>query len=122
MNRTLASAFLITLLTAPTLYAGEADVIAVEINPLGGLSFRVDATVQHADEGWSHYANRWDVLDPNGKILGSRILAHPHDNEQPFTRSLTLDIPADVQTITVRAQDLVHGFGGKTVSVAVPGR
>ena len=50
--------------------------------------WRFDVTVRHNDEGWDHYADAWQVIDPgSGDILGERILAHPHDNEQPFTRS-----------------------------------
>jgi hypothetical protein len=84
------------------------------------FSYRVSATVQHADTGWDHYANRWDVLDPEGNVIGVRELAHPHENEQPFTRSLTLDIPAGTQFITLRANDSVHGLGGLTFKLDLP--
>ncbi len=100
--------------------AGEADVVNVELKALGENKFRVNATVAHADSGWDHYANRWDVLTPDGELLGSRELAHPHDNEQPFTRSLTVLIPADIKQITVRAHDSVHELGGTEFTVTVP--
>jgi len=100
--------------------AGEADVIAAEISSLGDGRYRIDATVLHADEGWDHYANRWDVLAPDGTVLGSRELAHPHENEQPFTRSLTLILPAGTTLVTLQANDSVHGLGGKVFELAVP--
>ena len=65
--------------------AGEADVVEGTIAALGEGRYRVEATVRHADSGWEHYANRWDVLAPDGTLLGSRELLHPHENEQPFT-------------------------------------
>ena len=66
--------------------AGEADVVGVEVTKQGQGRFRFDVTVRHADEGWDHYADRWEVLGPDGAALGVRELAHPHVNEQPFTR------------------------------------
>lgn len=110
----------LVLILSSTSWAGEADVVDGAITALGDGRFRVDATVRHDDTGWDHYANRWDVLAPDGTILGSRVLAHPHENEQPFTRSLTLDIPADVTEITLQANDSVHDLGGETFTLAVP--
>ena len=103
-----------------SLHAGESDVIDVTIESLGDGNFRINATVAHEDTGWDHYANRWDVLDEQGNVLGSRELAHPHVNEQPFTRSLRLSIPASVNTITVRSNDSVHELGGKSFELSVP--
>ena len=108
------------LMLSSTSWAGEADVVGGAITALGDGRFRVDATVRHDDTGWDHYANRWDVLAPDGTILGSRVLAHPHENEQPFTRSLTLEIPADVTEITLQANDSVHELGGETFTLSVP--
>jgi len=114
------SAFIIAGAFSFGVFAGEADVVDGRIEALGGDRYRVSATVQHADTGWDHYANRWDVLDPEGNVIGVRELAHPHENEQPFTRSLTLDIPAGTQFITLRANDSVHGLGGLTFKLDLP--
>lgn len=108
------------LLLPGILAANEVKVVEVAIQSLGDDNFRVNVTLLHEDAGWDHYANRWDVLDESGEVLGSRVLAHPHDNEQPFTRSLTLEIPASVTTITIRANDSVHGLAETTVSKKVP--
>jgi hypothetical protein len=119
----LAAAGLGLALAAGTARAGEANVLDVTLEREPGGTWRVSATVQHADEGWEHYANRWDVLAPDGTVLGTRELAHPHVDEQPFTRSLTgVAIPEEVDRITVRAHDSVHGFGGAEASAAVPDR
>ncbi|MEN8262554.1 MAG: hypothetical protein ABFR82_03755 [Nitrospirota bacterium] len=61
------------------------------------------------------------MLDPEGNVLGTRTLYHPHVNEQPFTRSLSgVKIPADVTTVTIRAHDSIHKYEGKTKSVDLP--
>ncbi|MDJ0785045.1 MAG: hypothetical protein QNJ22_23965 [Desulfosarcinaceae bacterium] len=101
--------------------AGEADVQNVEITKGVGDTYTVDVTVAHADTGWDHYADKWDLLDEAGNLLGTRVLYHPHVDEQPFTRRLSgVKIPADVQTIEVRAHDSVHQYGGRTYRIAVP--
>ena len=103
--------------------AGEADVVSAVATQEAAGTWRFDVTVAHADEGWDHYADQWDVLAPDGTVLGTRVLFHPHVEEQPFTRSLSgVVVPASVTTVTVRARDSVHGYGGVTVSVELPGR
>ncbi len=113
-------ASLILGMTTLSVTAGESDVVDVSIESLGGGKFRINATLSHEDTGWDHYADRWDVLDESGKVLGVRELAHPHVNEQPFTRSVSVSIPESVKTITVQSNDSVHGAGGKTFSIDVP--
>ena len=100
--------------------AGEADVIAVDVKPAGDGAFRFDVTIDHADDGWDHYANAWQVLAPDGRILGTRELAHPHVEEMPFTRNKVIKVPDGIREVTVRARDLVHGFGGKEMTVTLP--
>lgn len=100
-------------------YAGEADVIAAEVEHAGGNFYRFKVTVQHDDESWEHFAKAWEVLDTDGNILGARILMHPHINEQPFTRSQTITIPENVNQVTIRAYDLVHEFGGKELTIDI---
>jgi hypothetical protein len=63
--------------------AGEADVLEVSVTSTGGGTYRFDVTVQHADTGWDHYADAWEVLAPDGTVLGARRLLHPHTEEQP---------------------------------------
>ena len=84
-----------------------------------GSGWRFDVTVRHADEGWEHYADAWQVIDPaGGEVLGQRILAHPHENEQPFTRSLSgVSVPDGMRSVTIRANDSVHGEGGREITV-----
>lgn len=101
-------------------WAGEADVVKVVASPEGG-KWRFHVSVAHADSGWEHYADKWDVVAPDGKVLGTRVLLHPHENEQPFTRSLGgVAIPDNIKSVTLRAHDKVHGYGGKEVTVDLP--
>ena len=104
-------------------FSGEADVLNVDVSCNSDSTCRFDVTVKHDDEGWKHYANRWEVLSPDGKVLATRVLAHPHDNEQPFTRSLgNVRIPSALVEVVVRAHDSVHEFGGKELVVRLPSR
>ncbi|MEM0898455.1 MAG: hypothetical protein AAGI92_00710 [Pseudomonadota bacterium] len=92
-------------------YAGDVTIVdaeAVETSP-GKWNFSV--TVEHGDTGWDHYADAWEVRDAKDNVLGTRILAHPHVNEQPFTRSLSgVEIPASVDDVLIFARDSVHGW------------
>ena len=82
-------------------------------------------TVAHPDTGWEDYADGWDVVLPDGTVLlpnpenpFTRLLLHPHETEQPFTRSQSnIEIPAEITAVTVRAHDIVDGFGGVEVIV-----
>ena len=101
--------------------AGEADVLDVRISRSGAGTYSFAVTVRHGDTGWDHYADRWEVVAPDGTVLGTRVLLHPHEHEQPFTRSTSgVRIPDGIETVTVRAHDSVDGLGGIEMSVAVP--
>lgn len=100
--------------------AGEVSVedVKVQCDKQKICSFAV--TLRNADTGWEHYANRFEILSPDGEVLGTRVLHHPHVNEQPFTRSLSgVKIPTNLKTVQVRGNDSVHGTG-KTVTLTLP--
>lgn len=114
-----AGIIMMLLLGGPAL-AGEADVTKVEAYRIGDV-WTFNVTVAHADEGWDHYANVWQVVAPDGTVLGTRTLYHPHVNEQPFTRSLSgVSIPDGVTEVVLRAGDSVHGYGGQEISITLP--
>lgn len=103
-------------------FAGTADVVGVKANLIAPLTYRFDVTLKHSDAGWDHYADKWQVVLPDGRVIGTRILAHPHVHEQPFTRSLSnVKIAADVKKVIIRAHDKVHGFGGAQIEVMLQG-
>ena len=100
--------------------AGEADVVSAEARCDAERTCLFSVTVRHADDGWEHYADRWEVRTPDGEVLASRVLRHPHVDEQPFTRTLPdVRIPAPVHEVVVRARDSEHGWGGREVVVEI---
>ena len=99
--------------------AGEAKIIDVKVECSSSCTFSV--TLKHDDEGWDHYANQWDVVTLDGSLLKSRVLYHPHENEQPFTRSLSgVVIPAGTKAVKVRAKDSKHGYSVEEYTVQLP--
>ena len=122
MRRVVCAAAIVAMMLVPgAAMAGEADVVSVKITKQGEGRFRFDVTVRHDDQGWDHYADRWEVVGLDGGVLGVRELAHPHVNEQPFTRSLSgVEIPGNVEKVTIRSHDKVHGLGGAEMTVDVP--
>jgi hypothetical protein len=106
------------LLASSASFAGEVRIVEVKVECPGSCTFSV--TLVHNDEGWHHYANQWDVMSLDGQILGSRVLYHPHEQEQPFTRSLSgVIIPQGVKQVKVRAMDSVHGYSKQEVVVDI---
>lgn len=102
--------------------AAQADIpeivgVRAQQQPQG---WRFDVTLRHPDSGWTHYADAWEVVAPDGQVLGQRVLLHPHVQEQPFTRSLTgIQIPPEVDTVYLRARCLVDGWGEATTKVSL---
>ena len=120
MFRRLALATVLCLASGASV-AGEADVVGVEVRKESAGTYRFDVTVAHGDEGWDHYADAWDVVAPDGTILGTRVLLHPHENEQPFTRSLSgVAIPDGITDVTLRAKDSMHEYGGLEMQATLP--
>ena len=118
MHRCVVVLFVLSL--HPDVIAGEADVVEVETDCSAESRCDFHVTVRHADEGWEHYADRWEVLTLDGEVLGTRELAHPHENEQPFTRSLRgVPVPEGVDDVILRAHDSRHGYGGEMMTIAL---
>ncbi|MFT4961542.1 MAG: hypothetical protein ACI92Z_002633 [Paracoccaceae bacterium] len=117
MKRMIYIAMMISALPAladpPTITAVNASQDA--------SGWRFDVTLSHPDSGWDHYADAWRVLDVDSNELGIRVLAHPHANEQPFTRSLGgVQIPNGATQIQIEARCLVDGWTGMPLTVTLP--
>jgi len=113
--------FLISLAffaTAAT--ADPATVQSVKVSKANG-AYTFNVTVLHNDSGWDDYADAWRIKDMDGKLLGERKLAHPHVNEQPFTRSLSgVKIPAGITSVVVEVSDTLGGWASKSKTVNLP--
>jgi hypothetical protein len=109
------------ILAASPAWSGEADVIAVAIDrhPDTEDTFDVRATILSNDQGIDYRADAFEVLAPDGRVLGR--LDFPHADEQPFTRALeNLKIPLGIDRVTVRAHHKPRGYDGQTVTVRLP--
>jgi len=121
--RTMAKLLTATLVAAhlasPAL-AGDVEIVNATARPSGN-TWTFSVTLKHGDTGWDHYADLWQVFTQDGKLLGERVLLHPHENEQPFTRSLSgIDIPEDVEVVVIRARDSVHGVSPQEYQLKLP--
>ena len=111
---------LIATLTASASLASDVEIVNVQASQSGD-AWRFDVTLRHADSGWEHYADGWEVLAPDGTSLGMRVLVHPHVNEQPFTRSLSgVVIPDGITEVVIRARDNVDGWTAETFALTLP--
>ena len=109
---------LAALLASPAGHAGDVVIEAVELSRSGAGTWSASVTLRHGDTGWEHYADAWRVVGPGGEVYGTRTLYHPHENEQPFTRSQSgIAIPAEVTRVWVEAHDKVHGWSPQRLEV-----
>ena len=101
--------------------AGDVEIVEAVAYADAGGTWMFDVTLKHGDTGWDHYADQWEVLAPDGSVLGTRTLYHPHVNEQPFRRSLSgVRVPEDLDHVMIRARDSVHGHGPELFRVELP--
>ena len=100
--------------------ADTPKVVNARIMKLGKTSYEFQVTVQHVDASWNHFADRWEIIGPGGRVLGTRVLYHPHIGERQFTRKLRgVTIPEGVEHVIVRVHDKLHGYGREKL-IALP--
>ena len=113
--------FAVFLLLPQVAWSGDVTIVDARAECPSTCTFSV--TLEHNDEGWNHYANQWEVLTLDGKLLGTRVLYHPHENEQPFTRSLSgVAIAPEIRRVKIRARDSKHGYAAQEFELDLPGR
>ena len=119
MNRFICIAALFVSVTP--VFAGKADVLDAKATRDADGTYTFSVTVKSDDTGWDKYADRWEVVAKDGTVLGVRVLAHPHENEQPFTREQSgIAVPPGTSDVTIRAHDKVEGFGGAEFKLVLP--
>lgn len=98
--------------------ANEVEITNVVAHQASDKTWTFAVTLKHADTGWDHYANEWQVIAPDNKILATRTLYHPHVEEQPFTRNTSgVKIPANMETVRIIAKDTVHGLSKTAMQI-----
>jgi hypothetical protein len=114
-----AAAFLGLLVAAAALAAEpRADVLRVVAQGKPG-AYTLAVTVKSPDRSCDQYADWWEVVSPDGRLLFRRVLMHSHPEEQPFTRpGGPVPISAE-QTVIVRAHLHPTGYGGAALRGSV---
>ncbi|MEO8442725.1 MAG: hypothetical protein ABI547_09575 [Betaproteobacteria bacterium] len=114
-----AAAAVMLLCTSTLAIAGEADVIAAKVKREADGTWTFTVTIRSDDRDASFYCDRFEVISPNGGVLGVRELEHPHDDEQPFTRELRgVKIQLGmVRSVLIRAHHTARGYVGATLKV-----
>ncbi|MCP5265365.1 MAG: hypothetical protein H6934_04610 [Burkholderiaceae bacterium] len=99
------------------------DVVGAKVRAAGTDTFDFDVTVSSPYDSPQRYADAFRALGADGTVYGERKLWHDHAGEQPFTRDLYgVRIPPGVRQVLIQARDQRHGYGGKTLELALPGR
>ncbi len=118
MTTKIKSCFLIVCLFLAQPVPADSPVIENVVARQTAAGWQFDVTLSHPDSGWDHYADGWRVLDMDGNELGTRVLFHPHVDEQPFTRSIGgLQIPAGHVSVQVQSRCLIDGWSESAVTV-----
>ena len=100
--------------------ADPASVVGAEARP-SAAGWTITATLRHGDTGWDDYADGWRVLTEDGDVLGTRDLAHPHVDEQPFSRSLSgVAIPEGTARVLIEASTTATGWDGERFALDLP--
>ena len=87
-----------------------AEVRGVEVSG-SPENYRFSVEIRSPDTGCDQYADWWEVISPDGKLIYRRILAHSHVNEQPFIRSGSPVEIAETTEVIVRAHMNNLGYG-----------
>jgi len=96
------------------------EVLEVDVVQRKNNSWRFSVTLSSPYDTPKRYADAWRVLDSEGRELGIRILGHDHANEQPFTRSKSIELPDNISTVYVEGRDQVNGWSGQRFEVKLP--
>jgi hypothetical protein len=95
-----------------------ADIVSVEVSGKAG-AYQFNVGIRSPDTGCAQYADWWEVVSEDGRLLYRRVLAHSHADEQPFTR-VGGPVPVAADTpVWVRAHMHPGGYGGQAYQGSV---
>jgi hypothetical protein len=94
--------------------APAADVISVGVTG-EPEAYQFSVGISSPDEGCELYADWWEVLTEDGRLLYRRILTHSHVDEQPFVRSGGPVAIGPDTVVWVRAHMHGAGYGGQAM-------
>ena len=98
--------------------ASDVQLLTAAIIHQSQDEYLVSIKLQHEDTGWDHYADEWRIVDQQGTVLGTRVLLHPHVQEQLFTRALSNVKLDDKHTkIYIEAHDKQHGWAKEKLEI-----
>lgn len=118
MKIAMFAAVLCSLFVSAYLAASETFIEAASAKRNSNGSYHISVTLKHADKSWDHYANVWQVQSLAGEVLATRVLHHPHINEQPFTRSLSgVKLPEHVKVVEIVAGCTVDGLNSQKLTL-----
>ena len=104
-----AAWFFLAVISVPLAEADKARVLKATANV--GSSYTFSVTVAHADSGWKHYADKFEVLAADGTVLETRILYHPHVGQRAQGGQGDLNRQAAAETLA--RQPLSQAAGKK---------
>jgi ABC-type oligopeptide transport system substrate-binding subunit len=97
-----------------------ASVVGAEATK-DGETWTFALTVVSDDISATEFGDSWELRTLDGDVLATRVLAHEHINEQPFTRSMSgIVIPDGVKTVIGVAHHNVGGYCGETLEIQLP--
>ena len=108
----------ILLIFSLNIQANKVEITNVVAHQKSDRTWTFAVTLKHGDIGWDHFANEWQVLAPDGKVLATRTLFHPHVDEQPFTRNTSgVKIPESMEIVRIIAKDSLHGTSNTAMQI-----
>lgn len=106
---------------APVVFGDQfPEVLAVEATLVNNDNWNFSVTLSSPYDSPERYADAWRVVDDLGRELGVRVLGHDHANEQPFTRSHTIQVPRRLRTVFVEGRDQDNGWSGQRFEFTMP--
>lgn len=123
VSAALAAAFAAAF-SGPAL-AEPPSVLEATVEAQSNSLYAFQATIGHQDEGFSHYANSIEVVNPaDGSILAARPIFAPNKSgTMAFIKSLSnVEIPIGVTDVLIRAVCSRDGTGTRTVTLRLPPR